>query len=188
MIHVIALALARPDRLPIAQIDSALGVLPGGRGERAGLNPSSSRDIPPGPFVPVPLEVVDQAFHEPRGGRNALWVARAWQRALAEHPDDARSWTIDPDGWADLGEIDRLLAGRGLSNVARHSPDDPRVAYCIFVDIDAIDVFDDDTDAVAVTNVTLVPAVIMTLVQIPDETWRIYSVGPEYGKPQVDRP
>ncbi len=75
-----------------------------------------------------------------------------------------------------------------MSTVVSHSPDDERVAYSFFVDLEAIDVFDEDTDAVAVTSPTLVPAVIMTLVQLPDQTWRVDSVGPEYGKPQYHWP
>ncbi len=188
LMQVIVAAVAHTGRLTSPQIDKALGIISRGREASAGAHSSSSRDIPPGPFVPVPIEATDKSQFDPEAGRNPLWLARAWAESLTEDPDEARTWMTDPDAEDDLDGIERLLAGKGLSTVVRHSPDDDRVAYFFFVDVDTIDVFDEDTEAVAVTSTTLMPAVIMTLVQLPDETWRVFSVGPEFGKPQLEWP
>lgn len=98
-------------------------------------------------------------------------VALLWWAALGTAPDAVRELTFSPPAWGDYGWAIEMLAGKSLASRVIHSVDAPDdVAFMRFI------------PAVAATSQVfaahLTTATFLTLVRIPDRTWRVWGLGP----------
>lgn len=84
-----------------------------------------------------------------------------------------RTLTFDPDAFGDYRWTQDLLADRGLANKVLYAVDAPEdLAFMRFVPAVAT-----DTGAAQAFATFLTSMIYMTLVRMPDKTWRVWGIG-----------
>ncbi|MGO2605472.1 MAG: PIN domain-containing protein [Brachybacterium tyrofermentans] len=84
-----------------------------------------------------------------------------------------RTLTFDPEAFGDYRWVQDLLAGRGLASKVLYAVDAPEgLAFMRFVPAVAT-----DTGATQAFATFLTSMVYMTLVRMPDDTWRVWGIG-----------